>query len=470
MARAGRLLFFAAFVVVVGGAAWTQFVVQRSHADDTAARASALSAVADSVVLAENATRDATLAHDGAAQERADLAFTRVTQSETTARAAAPTGALHRMMLGQVAVVAEWRSAAEQAVRSATTNGDADPAGAVARGVLVTQIGADGDAVLRALDRDGRDARDAQSRDGLIAIVVCCLFFALLNWVLFVRTERRTTRARDRQVAFSEHLQSARTEDEARSMLATQLEAVTPAGTIAIVTGAGDRSTAGRVITSGGERVGTVILRTARDLRPDAEHLVHDSILRAAPVLSTLRALALAQARAATDPLTGLGNRRLFEDAVHRLVAQSRRTGSRFAVAVADVDHFKPVNDTYGHHAGDTLLVAIADALTSATREYDIVGRLGGDEFVVLLADVDVRDALTVIERCRSTIGAVRVGEPPVGTTASFGIAMWDPAAPVDPASLLRSADDAVYDAKRRGGNRVVVAAPSDAQASALRA
>ena len=131
------------------------------------------------------------------------------------------------------------------------------------------------------------------------------------------------------------------------------------------------------------------MLDANRDLRESTERWVHDSILRAAPVLATLRTLADAQARAATDPLTGLGNRRLVEDALGRAAAQAQRTGDGFAVAMIDVDRFKRVNDTFGHEAGDALLVAIADALSGATREYDVVGRHGGDEFIVLLPGLD---------------------------------------------------------------------------------
>ncbi len=186
-------------------------------------------------------------------------------------------------------------------------------------------------------------------------------------------------------------------------MLARHLELVAP-DAIVLVTGPDDPSEAGRPITSGGERVGTVILRSERDLAPRAERLAHDSILRAGPVLATLRTLAVAQARAATDPLTGLGNRRLVEDALARMVAQARRTGEHFAVGVIDLDRFKAVNDTYGHAAGDALLVAVAGVLEHTTREYDVVGRQGGDEFIVLLAGLEA-------DRCGRGDGSLPLGD-----------------------------------------------------------
>jgi diguanylate cyclase (GGDEF)-like protein len=121
-----------------------------------------------------------------------------------------------------------------------------------------------------------------------------------------------------------------------------------------------------------------------------------------------------------------------------------------------DVDRFKLVNDTYGHEAGDALLVAIAGALTDETRQYDVVGRRGGDEFIVLLPGVDAGRAAVAMERCRARLAALAVGTPPVSATASFGIAATPPGGPYDPTALIRAADRAVYEAKARGGNAVV--------------
>jgi diguanylate cyclase (GGDEF)-like protein len=290
---------------------------------------------------------------------------------------------------------------------------------------------------------------------GLLVIIALCVAFAVLNWVLFVRTERREATTRNRQLAFGDRLQTARSEDEAQGMLVRHVETVVP-GAIVIVTGDDDRSTAGRPITAQGEVIGTVIIRSKRDLPAAVERTVHDSILRAAPVLATLRTLAIAQARAATDPLTGLGNRRLVEDALVRMAAQSRRTGDGFAVVMIDLDRFKSVNDTHGHEAGDALLVAVADALTAGTREYDVVGRRGGDEFIVLLAGLGGAAAVSVMERCREAIAGLRLGSPAITTTASFGVATAAGTDVGDPSALVRAADDAVYEAKARGGNCVV--------------
>jgi diguanylate cyclase (GGDEF)-like protein len=473
MSRIGRIVFFAAFVAVIGTAAWMQFTVQRSSADDTSTATTAVGAVLDSVVQSENAVRDYVLTRDPTTHDAYTASRSEVQYTTSHALDALTDPALREQLQSELAVVDEWKRAVDRdvtAAASAPLTGT-EATEAAARGALLARIRAANNSLLRAVDRHGRDTRDDAGLRGLLVIVGCCALFAVLNWFLFVRTERREARARDGQLAFAERLQAARSEDEARGVLSRHLEEMAP-GTIAMVTGPDDHSAAGRPIVAGGERVGTVILRSPRDLDAATERLVHDSILRAAPVLTTLHTLTVAQARAATDPLTGLGNRRLVEDALGRIAAQSLRTGERFAIAVVDLDRFKTINDTYGHAAGDALLVAIAGVLSSGTREYDVVGRQGGDEFIVLLAGLDAPEALAAMERCRLAIADVRLGRPPIGITASFGVATSAPGVETDAASLVRAADTAVYAAKARGGNCVVAAAHPrpQAQASALRA
>jgi diguanylate cyclase (GGDEF)-like protein len=475
MARIGRIAFFAAFVAAVSAAAWMQFAVQRSRADDATTTSAAVAAVFDATVQAENAARDYTVTHDQAALDTYTTSRARLAQAVTRARASVDVPELHTRLADEIELVDTWSAAADRDVQAASAGGvSADDARrAAARGAQLTKVRTENDALLRALDRHDRDDRDDAGIRGIVVVIGCCALFAALNWVLFARTERRERHSRDRQLAFAERLQTTRSEEMARTMLARHLEQVAPDAMV-LVTGSDDPSPAGRPVIGAGERVATVIIRSDHDLRAPVERLVHDSLLRAGPVLANLRTLALAQARAATDPLTGLGNRRLVEDALARLVAQSRRTGERFAVAVVDLDRFKPVNDTHGHAAGDALLVAIAGVLDHVTREYDVVGRHGGDEFIVLLAGLDAHDALAVMDRCRVAVAALRVGDPPVGVTASIGVAPAPADGGCDAGSLVRAADHAVYVAKARGGNCVVADTSTDpgagVQASALRA
>jgi diguanylate cyclase (GGDEF)-like protein len=462
MARVGRILLFAAFVAVVGAASWLQLTSQRTRADRASTTTASVAAVLDSVVQGENAARDYSAARNDASLDAYTASRAGLTRAIEQARRTITSPGLRARLVDELALVDRWgtRVARDIAAASAGTPSGAAATHAAERGSLVARIHAASGALVRALDRHDRDARNSDGIRGLVLIVAVCVLFTIVNWLLFVRTERRQAQERDRQLAFAERLQSARSEDAARTMLARHLEQVAPES-MALVTDPDDRSPAGRPVVSGGERVGTVILRTPRDLSAPTRRLVHDSILRAAPVLATLRSLALAQARAATDPLTGLGNRRLVEDALGRLAAQSRRTGEPFAVAVVDLDRFKLVNDTHGHAAGDALLVAVGGALDAATREYDVVGRHGGDEFIVLLADLDATEAATVMDRCRAAVADIRIGDPPVGVTASIGVVTSLVGDNTDPAALVRAADDAVYAAKARGGDCVITGVPA---------
>lgn len=160
------------------------------------------------------------------------------------------------------------------------------------------------------------------------------------------------------------------------------------------------------------------------------------------------------------DPLTGLPNLRAFQEAM-----EARLFGARpdpFAVAFADVDYFKAINDRYGHGGGDTALVAVANRLTAALRPQDMVARIGGEEFAMLLPCTDLSAALAIAERLRATIQDTKfnISGSSLSVTISIGVAMSrEPHRPVD--ALLRSADTALYAAKGKGRNRVIAAPDS---------
>jgi len=146
------------------------------------------------------------------------------------------------------------------------------------------------------------------------------------------------------------------------------------------------------------------------------------------------------------DPLTGLTNRRFILTQLDGLVSGARRHGRALTVAVIDVDHFKTVNDTRGHAAGDKVLAAVAHALRGRLRAEDQLGRLGGEEFLALLPDVGPAAASATTERLRGSVASLDV-------SVSIGWAVWQG----EPAEgLLRRADDALYTAKARGRDRVV--------------
>ncbi len=178
-----------------------------------------------------------------------------------------------------------------------------------------------------------------------------------------------------------------------------------------------------------------------------AQAAMHTALaLRNAQLLGEIERLAT------RDSLTGLANRRLFDESLNREVARSQRLGTPLSLMVVDVDHFKQVNDTYGHQTGDAVLREVAGALVSHTKNFDVAARYGGDEFVVLLPGCRRDDAVSVAERVRGGI-AQQVGQAPV--TISAGVATA-PDNASDSERLMAAADAALYDAKRNGRDRVV--------------
>jgi two-component system, cell cycle response regulator len=177
-----------------------------------------------------------------------------------------------------------------------------------------------------------------------------------------------------------------------------------------------------------------------------AQSAMHTALaLRNAALLEEVERLAT------RDGLTGLANRRLFEESLDRETARSRRLGTPLSLLILDVDHFKQINDTYGHPAGDAVLREIGNAVASSTKAFDVAARYGGDEFVVLLPGCNAIDASGVADRVRAEI-AHQVSDAPV--TVSVGVATM-PDNALDSQRLVAAADGALYEAKRSGRDRV---------------
>jgi diguanylate cyclase (GGDEF)-like protein len=165
---------------------------------------------------------------------------------------------------------------------------------------------------------------------------------------------------------------------------------------------------------------------------------------------------------ALTDALTGLPNRRAIEDWATRQLNGAARYGFSFWVALADLDHFKTVNDTHGHEAGDTVLKAFSETLKRNSRRSDICGRIGGEEFLFVLTHATEEDSKRVINRVRTQLEATKFnfdGNSLI-VTASFGLAGFVGTQAPDFNHLVAQADAALYSAKRQGRNRVEVAGP----------
>jgi diguanylate cyclase (GGDEF)-like protein len=170
--------------------------------------------------------------------------------------------------------------------------------------------------------------------------------------------------------------------------------------------------------------------------------------------LCKMRAEAEVRQQAMTDGLTGLANRRALNDAMAHALAMARRSHLPYAVLMADVDHFKRINDQQGHRAGDEALAAFAQRLRAALRAQDLPFRYGGEEFCVLLPDTDAAGAAVLAERLREAV-AQPAGDTLPAISASFGATVWQPGDTAD--ALLSRADRALYRAKAMGRDRVEI-------------
>jgi diguanylate cyclase (GGDEF)-like protein len=210
----------------------------------------------------------------------------------------------------------------------------------------------------------------------------------------------------------------------------------------------------------GGEVIGSVLVEHSEPLGEQDTTALRESVSQAAPVLANLRNLALAEFRASTDGLTGLPNKRAIQDTIKRMTAQASRTVSPLSAIALDLDHFKQINDTYGHGPGDSVLASVGAVLSATVRASDFVGRNGGEEFIILLPNTDTQHATAVAEKIRGAIAAITVPGVERDITASLGVATI-PDHAGDSDALVRSADRALYAAKTNGRNRAEIAITS---------
>jgi diguanylate cyclase (GGDEF)-like protein len=210
-------------------------------------------------------------------------------------------------------------------------------------------------------------------------------------------------------------------------------------------------------LTVSGEVIGSVLMSNAEPYLESQIHQTREAVSQAAPVLANLRNLAIAELRAATDALTGLPNKRAVADNLNRMFAQASRTATPMALVLLDLDHFKSLNDRFGHPVGDQLLAAVGATMRSTLRESDFAGRNGGEEFAIILPGTETGGAVATAEALRTAISEIAVPGLDVELTASFGVATY-PAHALSPERLERLADAALYVAKRSGRDRVEVA------------
>ena len=174
-----------------------------------------------------------------------------------------------------------------------------------------------------------------------------------------------------------------------------------------------------------------------------------------------------------TDELTGLPNRRNIHECIENEVSRISRTHKPFCFVFIDIDHFKNINDTYGHSCGDIVLKSVAETIRGLLRNYDIVGRYGGEEFLVLLPETDLSGAAIVAERFRKQIEdlSIKYADFIISVTITLGVSKYDGRLGAD--RSIQMADKALYEGKTTGRNKVVVWSPErtseeDYQAAAI--
>ncbi len=198
----------------------------------------------------------------------------------------------------------------------------------------------------------------------------------------------------------------------------------------------------------GGER----LIRSHQTIVADRE-IIRSYVDRLAAANHALQDLAM------TDVLTGLPNRRSALSRLKEVVAEARRHRSPLSCIMLDIDHFKKINDRWGHDVGDRVLKQIADVLSSSARGYDLVSRIGGEEFLVICAHSNLDESKQLAERLRQAAADTVIfhNEETITITISCGVAAWDETM-IDGEDMTTAADQALYQAKRRGRNRVAVA------------
>ncbi|MCW2529593.1 MAG: Diguanylate cyclase protein [Pseudonocardiales bacterium] len=374
-------------------------------------------------------------------------------------------------------------------------------------------------------DASEGQAQSSNVRDRTTWIIIAAAILALLAtvglWRDGIRRIRRAVEPAQDQVQFADTLQLAENEDEAHRLLQRHLQRTVPDGTVTVLNrnNSADRLEAVTVLppgspltqslqhaaprsclavrsgrshdednhddallgcavcgkcpgrstctplTVGGEVIGSVLITRQARYSAVEQQVIRDSVGQAAPVLANLRNLAIAELRAATDSLTGLPNKRAVGDTLKRMLGQASRTLTPLSLLLLDLDHFKEINDRYGHPVGDQVLANVGAALRSALRDSDFAGRNGGEEFAVVLPDTDIAGAALTAEKIRAAIADISLPGTDLSVTASVGLAAY-PDHATNTERLERLADSALYTAKRSGRNRVEIATPPPTEAN----
>jgi diguanylate cyclase (GGDEF)-like protein len=209
-----------------------------------------------------------------------------------------------------------------------------------------------------------------------------------------------------------------------------------------------------------GNKLGAVMLSGHSALTDEHKQILAAMSDRIALAIHNLQLRNSLLQQAIRDPLTGLYNRRYLDETLTRELERANRSGQSLSIIIADVDHFKEINDTFGHDGGDEILRVVGKLLGSSFRTQDLVCRYGGEEFVIVLPETQLADALHRAEALRQQIKLTHVnlaGATLESLSISMGVAAF-PSHGDSPKALIRNADNAMYRAKTGGRDRVEAA------------
>ena len=463
-------LLLAVAVVVIGGGVFAVTEVQRgsdavSFEEYASLRELRNAAFTVAIAFGEANRNGAEASEDVEAAERAAALTIAGVQSHLDRRGASE----RKLVEAQTGALSGLAELANQAAAA-----DRPPRLDSRRNVLLDRFVGANDELLGRLARERQEARRSAARRPVMLVVGLFLVFGLLHLLLVERPASRARRRRRAQAEFVDAMQVARSEAEAYDVLshhvervsealrvtvlnrnssANRLEAVTPVeATCPTAQGlegaAPDSCLAVRLARTyhrtpgderllrcdvcgmsanqttcvpslvGGEVIGAVLVEHVRPLGREPRGVIEHSVTEAAPVVANLRNLAVAELRAATDALTGLANQRTVHETLKRAAAQAGRNASPLAPVLFDLDHFKAINDIYGHGKGDDVLAAVGAVAANTVRASDFVGRLGGEEFAAVLPDTNRAGALRAAEKIRAALATISVPARPATTSS----------------------------------------------------
>jgi diguanylate cyclase (GGDEF)-like protein len=515
-------------VLVVCAAVWGVSETQRNAAERVFAQSQAASRMLTSMLDQETGLRGYAISHDEAFLQPYVSGAEEFDDAVTDVRALIDDEGQEATVFSIVRTARRWQELADAGIGEIRRNGRLGPGSIVERKQVFDEFRRQDDEFVDELTRERNRELDRAGTTSVIVIVGLGLLFGGFGYLVIERETRRARAYRRRdseyrrtQSEFAETMQVMRDEPEAHGLVKDHLERSIAGSDVLVLNrnNSDNRLTAATSVDTrpgfseklvdaepesclavrlgrqyeqggavdpllkcdlcgmaasevvctpslvGGEVIGSVLVMSDQALDTTARDRISESVSQAAPVLANLRNLAIAETRAATDALTGLPNSRSCRDNLKRMVAHAGRTVSPLSAVTFDLDHFKQVNDRFGHGAGDDVLAATGEVVRSTLRGSDFGGRYGGEEFLLLLPGTDNEGALEVAEKLRRAIEQLEFQQPELQVTASFGIATY-PLDALEADALLRMSDRALYFAKSRGRNRVEVVETSGELAS----